>query len=171
MEEGLPIDKIMEHLSTPGNLLESLKLKTAVRISNSELLTLPVDLLIPAALENQINDTNADQIKAKVIVEAANGPITLEADKVLEAKGIPVIPDILANAGGVVVSYFEWVQNIQSLYWTEDMANQRLKEIMDRAFEDVWNISKEKDVPFRTGAYLIAVKRVIEAKKIRGIWP
>ena len=171
MEEGLPIDKIMEHLATPGNLLESLKLKTAVRISNSELLTLPVDLLIPAALENQINDTNADKIKAKVIVEAANGPITLEADKVLEAKGIPVIPDILANAGGVVVSYFEWVQNIQSLYWTEDMANQRLKEIMDRAFEDVWNISEEKKVPFRTGAYLIAVKRVIEAKKIRGIWP
>lgn len=170
-EDGLPIDKILEHLSTPGNLLESLKLNTAVRVSNEELLELPVDVLIPAALENQINDTNADRIKAKVIVEAANGPISLEGDAILAKKGVPVIPDILANAGGVVVSYFEWVQNIQSLYWTEDMANERLKGIMERAFEDVWNITKENNVSFRTGAYLIAVKRVIEAKKLRGIWP
>lgn len=171
MEEGLPIDKILEHLAKPGNLLSSFKSKTAIRISNEELLELPVDVLIPAALENQINDTNADKVKAKVIIEAANGPISLEGDEILRKKGIPVIPDILSNAGGVVVSYFEWVQNIQALYWTEQEANKRLEGIMDRAFEDVWNISTERDVPFRTGAYLIAVKRVVEAKKIRGIWP
>ena len=141
------------------------------RISNEKLLELPVDVLVPAALENQINGSNADAIKAKVIVAAANGPIAGEADKVLNEKGIVVVPDILSNAGGVVVSYFEWVQNIQSVSWTEDTVNEKLKGIMDSAFDAVYNIAEEKHVSLRTGAYLISVKRVVDAKKARAIWP
>ena len=139
-------------------------------ITNQELLTLNTTLLIPAALENQINENNAAQIQAKLIVEAANGPVTIEADEILSQRGITVVPDILANAGGVVVSYFEWVQNIQSVSWTENYVNEQLKEIMDKAFHGVWDISEEKQLPMRTGAYLIAVKRVIDAKKARGNW-
>ncbi|MDO4554052.1 MAG: Glu/Leu/Phe/Val dehydrogenase [Lachnospiraceae bacterium] len=170
-EGGLPIPEIMEHLSVHGNLLDSFEGEGIQRISNEELLTLPVTVLIPAALENQINSSNASKIQAKIIVEAANGPTALEADEILAEKGIILVPDILANAGGVVVSYFEWVQNIQSLYWSEEEANSKLQVIMDQAFESMWDIAKEKDVSLRTGAYLIAVKRVIEAKKMRGIWP
>lgn len=141
------------------------------RISNSELLELDVTVLVPAALENQINSDNADRIQAKIIVEAANGPTTSQADEILEKKGITVVPDILANAGGVVVSYFEWVQNIQSVMWTEEAVNEKLKNIMDPAFEAVWNIADSKHTTLRTGAYLIAVKRVVEAKAARAIWP
>ena len=141
------------------------------RISNEELLELDVKVLVPAALENQINLNNADKIKADIIVEAANGPIAAEADEILEKKGITVVPDILANAGGVVVSYFEWVQNIQSVSWTEKEVNEKLKNIMDPAFEAVWDIAQKKNATLRTGAYLIAVKRVVEAKKARAIWP
>lgn len=170
-EDGLPVEQILEHLSVKGNFLDSLELDGVQKISNQELLCLPVDILIPAALENQINAENAEKIQAKVIIEAANGPVSIEGDKILNKKNIVVVPDILANAGGVVVSYFEWVQNIQSLYWTEDMVNEQLKEIMDRSFEDVWKTAEENQVSCRTGAYLIAVKRVVEAKKTRGIWP
>lgn len=131
-----------------------------------------MDVLVPAALENQINLDNASKIQAKLIIEAANGPVTVEADKILAEKNIIVVPDILANAGGVVVSYFEWAQNIQSLYWKEDKINQLLTEIMDDAFEKVWSISQEKKVDLRTDAYLIAVKEVVEATNLRGgIWP
>ena len=126
---------------------------------------------IPAALENQINASNADRIKADIIVEAANGPIASEADAMLNQKGITVVPDILSNAGGVVVSYFEWVQNIQSVSWSEEHVNEQLKAIMDQAFKSVWDISEEKHTTLRTGAYLIAVKRVVDAKNLRGIWP
>jgi glutamate dehydrogenase (NAD(P)+) len=168
---GLPIEAILKHVSVRGNLLSGFKDKTVKRITNEELLELPVTVLIPAAMENQINKKNASKIKAKLIVEAANGPTTVEADEILNKKGIPVVPDILANAGGVVVSYFEWVQNIQSLYWSLDEANDKLKTIMDKAFEGVWDISQEKHVSLRTGAYLIAVKRVVDAKMMRGIWP
>ena len=140
-------------------------------ITNEELLELPCDVLVPAALENQINASNADRIQARIIVEGANGPTTLEADDLLNQKGIVVVPDILANAGGVIVSYFEWVQNIQSVSWSEEHVNEQLKEILDNAFNALWTLSHEKRVPLRTGAYLIAVKRVIEAKKLRGIWP
>ena len=128
-------------------------------------------MLIPAALENQITGENAAGVQAKVIIEAANGPTTVEADKILEEKGIVVVPDILANAGGVVVSYFEWVQNIQSVSWTEDEVNKKLKEIMDAAFASVWDLAQEKHTTLRMGAYLIALKRVVDAKSARAIWP
>ena len=140
-------------------------------ISNEELLELPVTLLVPAALENQLNADNADRIKAQFIVEAANGPTTPEADEVFAKKGITLVPDILANAGGVVVSYFEWVQNIQSVSWTEDEVNAKLTDIMTNAFTAVYELSKKRGISLRMAAYLIAMDRVVTAKKMRGIWP
>jgi glutamate dehydrogenase (NAD(P)+) len=169
---GLDIAKITAFLEKDRkNLLINYHEKEVTHINNQELLSLKTTLLIPAALENQINESNADDIQAKIIVEAANGPTTIEADAILNQKGVTIVPDILANAGGVVVSYFEWVQNIQSLSWTEMHVNGQLKEIMDRAFEAVWKIAKDKQVTLRTGAYLIAIKRVVDAKTARGIWP
>ena len=170
--DGLDIPSILEYLSQKrGNLLEGYHDGNAIHLSNAELLELDVDVLIPAALENQINTSNADKIQARVIVEAANGPTTIDADEILDKKGIAVVPDILSNAGGVVVSYFEWVQNIQSISWSEEHVNEQLKQIMDQAFQSVWDIAREKKVSLRTGAYLISVKRVIDAKNMRGIWP
>lgn len=170
--EGLNIPAILEHLSADRkNLLSGYEEEGMSRISNEELLELEVQVLVPAALENQINADNAARIKASIIVEAANGPTTADADPILKEKGILVVPDILANAGGVVVSYFEWVQNIQSVSWTEEEVNAKLKNIMDPAFEAVWSISQNQNTTLRTGAYLIAVKRVTEAKKARAIWP
>lgn len=170
-EQGLNIPAVLEHLSDRTKLLDTYEEPGMKRISNSELLTLDVTILVPAALENQINDTNANEIKAKIIVEGANGPTTIEADEILKSKGVTIVPDILANAGGVVVSYFEWVQNIQSVSWSVDEVNEKLRAIMERSFSAVWDIAEEKQVTLRTAAYLIAVKRVVEAKKMRGIWP
>ena len=170
--DGLDIPSILEYLSQKrGNLLEGYHNGNTIHLTNAELLELNVDVLIPAALENQINTSNADKIQARVIVEAANGPTTIDADEILDKKGIAVVPDILSNAGGVVVSYFEWVQNIQSISWSEEHVNEQLKQIMDQAFQSVWDIAREKKVSLRTGAYLISVKRVIDAKNMRGIWP
>lgn len=169
---GLDIPSIIDFLQAKkGNLLKDYSNEGVKFISNSELLELETMVLIPAALENQINETNADRIKAEIIVEGANGPTTIEADAILDKKEIIVVPDILANAGGVIVSYFEWVQNIQSLSWDEDYVNERLKTIIDQAFDAVWTISNENKTSLRTGAYMIAVKRVVEAKNMRGIWP
>lgn len=168
---GLDIPAIRKHLSARGVTLETYQNDKVQRISNEELLELPVTLLVPAALENQVNGGNADRIQAKIIVEGANGPLSNEADEILEKRGIVVVPDILANCGGVVVSYFEWVQNLQCLYWTEEEVNQKLYGVLKQAFADVWNISQEKQQTLRTGAYLIAIQRVVETSKIRGIWP
>ncbi|MBW3015600.1 Glu/Leu/Phe/Val dehydrogenase [Candidatus Woesearchaeota archaeon] len=137
-------------------------------ISNEELLELAVDVLVPAALENVITKDNVDKIKAKAIVEMANGPITPEADVVLEKKKIPVVPDILANAGGVTVSYFEWVQNLMNFYWSEKEVLEKLKPLMDDAFDDVWKASNEHKCSLRMGAYIVAVKRVADSIKLRG---
>ncbi|MCK5759255.1 MAG: glutamate dehydrogenase, partial [Clostridiales bacterium] len=119
----------------------------------------------------QINEKLADKIKAKVVVEGANGPTTVEADKILNNKGTVVVPDILANAGGVVVSYFEWVQNIQSLTWDFDEVNRTLEKIMIRAFNEVWEKMHAKGSTMRMGAYMVALERLAEAKRIRGIFP
>jgi glutamate dehydrogenase (NAD(P)+) len=140
-------------------------------LTNAELLELPCDVLIPAALENVITAHNADQVKAEIVAEAANGPTTPEADKILYDKGILVIPDILCNAGGVTVSYFEWVQDLQAFFWTEDEINRRLERIMVRSFTDVWHTAQEKEVDMRTAAYILAIKRVADATLIRGIYP
>ena len=140
-------------------------------VSNREILELDCDILVPAALENQITRQNADSIKAKVIAEAANGPTTPEADAILYDRGIFNIPDILCNAGGVTVSYFEWVQDMQSFFWTEERINQSLKEIMDRAFESVHATAERHEVDMRTAAYMVAVARVAEATTLRGLYP
>ena len=170
--EGLDIPAILAYLAADRrNLFKDFNEEGTIHISNEELLELDVTVLIPAAVENQINAHNADKIKAKLIVEAANGPVASEADPVLTEKGILIVPDILANAGGVVVSYFEWVQNIQSVSWTEDEVNNKLREIMDAAFASVWDLAQEKHTTLRMGAYLIALKRVVDAKSARAIWP
>jgi glutamate dehydrogenase (NAD(P)+) len=140
-------------------------------ITNEQLLALEVDVLIPAALENQITEKIAENVKARFIVEGANGPTTVEADRILEAKGVKVLPDILANAGGVVVSYFEWVQNIQSLTWDEDEVNRTFEKIMIRAFNEVMDAAAQYKTTMRTGAYIVAIDRIVKAKKIRGIFP
>ena len=140
-------------------------------ITNEELLELECDILVPSALEKVITDGNADRIKAKIIAEGANGPTTPEADRVLSDKGVFVIPDILANAGGVTVSYFEWVQGLQFFFWSEHDINVKLRDIMVKAFDDVMAISKEKNVDMRIAAYILAIARVNEALMIRGIYP
>ncbi len=143
----------------------------ADEITNHELLTIDCDILVPAALENQITKANAPDVKAKVIAEAANGPTTPEADEILYDRGIVVIPDILCNAGGVTVSYFEWVQDMQSFFWTEERINESLKGIMDRAYGSVHEMSDRHEVDMRTAAYMVAVARVAEATTLRGLYP
>lgn len=171
-KKGLNIPEIVQFLSeNNGRLLKDYNSPDITRISNEELLTAEVDVLIPAALENQITEDIAPNVKAPLIVEAANGPTTVDADKVLERNNKVIVPDILANAGGVVVSYFEWVQNIQSLMWDEEEINRALEKIMIRAFNGVWNKSAEKNTSLRMGAYMVAIDRIVKAKRIRGIFP
>ncbi len=141
------------------------------RISNADLLTLPVDFLIPAAIEGQITGDNADGVRARHIVEGANGPTTPEADAVLADKRITVVPDILANSGGVIVSYFEWVQDLQFYFWEENEVNERLHRVITRAYADVAAAAKQYDISMREAAMLLGVSRVVEATKMRGIYP
>jgi glutamate dehydrogenase (NAD(P)+) len=155
----------------PHRLLEGYIVSGLEQITNSELLELPCDVLVPAALENQITDLNAPRIRAKVIVEGANGPTTPAADAILDDRGITVVPDILANAGGVTVSYFEWVQGLQSFFWDEIDVNAKLEKIMVDAFDQVYTLNKQRGVSMRLAAYLLAVRRVADATLIRGIYP
>ncbi|MBC5689561.1 Glu/Leu/Phe/Val dehydrogenase [Mediterraneibacter sp. NSJ-55] len=166
--EGLDIPDILAFLSDRSKALKDYEKEGTEHISNEELLTCKCDVLIPAALENQITEKNAAQIQARVIVEAANGPTAIEADHILAERKITVIPDILANAGGVVVSYFEWVQNIQSMAWELDEVNQMLKKVMLKAYHDVSNMSKEKSSTMRMGAYMVAINRITTAGRQRG---
>jgi glutamate dehydrogenase (NAD(P)+) len=140
-------------------------------MSNADLLEAPVDVLVPAALENQITASNAGRVKAWLILEAANGPTTPDADEILYRRGVTVVPDIVANAGGVTVSYFEWVQDLQSFFWEEKEINERLERIMKAAFKASWDASKRLNVSLRLGAYTVAVQRVGEATIDRGIYP
>ncbi|MEP7334610.1 MAG: Glu/Leu/Phe/Val dehydrogenase [Actinomycetota bacterium] len=140
-------------------------------ISNDDLLLLDVDVLAPCALEQVITASNADRIKARIVVEGANGPVTPAADDVLEQNGVLVLPDILANAGGVVVSYFEWVQGLQEYFWREDEVNAKLNDIVTRAFNETWALHESKGVSMRLGSYGLAVQRVAEATVTRGIYP
>jgi glutamate dehydrogenase/leucine dehydrogenase len=166
--DGLDPAKVLEHKEETGSVVDY---GEADSITNEELLALNCDILIPAALENQITKENAHKVRAKIIAEAANGPTTPSADDILHEKGIFVIPDILCNAGGVTVSYFEWVQNIQSLFWTLEEVNNQLARIMRRSFWDVAAITKKEKVHMRTAAWMLGVGRVAEATRLLGIYP
>ncbi len=166
-ENGLDIAGIYKYLDSGKNLLDGYT-GDCKRITNAELLELPCDILIPAALENQITAENADRIKAKIVIEAANGPTSVEADEILNKKGVKVLPDILSNGGGVIVSYFEWVQNLQNFYWEEDDVNAKLKRQIVGAFNDVFDAREKYDCTFRVAAYIVALNRLVTAKKLRG---
>ena len=153
--------RMLEGYSAPG----------VERISGTELLELDCDVLIPAALENQITEQNAARIQAKLIVEGANGPTTPAADTILNERGIRVVPDILANAGGVIVSYFEWVQGLQEFFWTEQDVNDKLERIIVGAFDQVWALADQRKLSLRTAAYLLSVQRVADANETRGVYP
>lgn len=166
-ENGLDIAGIYKYLDSGKNLLDGYT-GDCKRITNAELLELPCDILIPAALENQITAENADRIKAKIVIEAANGPTSVEADEILNKKGVKVLPDILSNSGGVIVSYFEWVQNLQNFYWEEDDVNAKLKRQIVGAFNDVFDAREKYDCTFRVAAYIVALNKLVTAKKLRG---
>jgi glutamate dehydrogenase/leucine dehydrogenase len=165
-EDGLNIDEIIE--TGYQTKLNDYNAEGVKHITNDELLALSVDMLVPAALENAITEKNVDTIKAGLIVEGANGPINAAADAVLQEKGITVVPDILANSGGVIVSYFEWVQDLQCYFWSEEEVNSKLERQISEAFAAVYNTAKENGVPMRIGAYMVAVARIVEAAKLRG---
>ncbi len=166
--KGLDLAALDRHLRETGSVVG---FPGATAVSNEELLTLPCTVLVPAALENQITEANAPEIRARIVAEGANGPTTPAADQILHERGIVLVPDILANAGGVTVSYFEWVQGLQSFLWTESEVNARLREVMVRSFEEVKSVADQHNVTLRIGAYILAVGKVVQALEVRGIYP
>ena len=164
-EDGLPIPDVVKHKKETRSVID---FPGAKNITNEELLELNVDILVPAALEDVITEENAPRVKARYILELANGPTTPEADEILTSKGVMILPDILANAGGVTVSYFEWVQNLMNYYWEEEEVDQRLDRKMSNAFREVYEASKEFNIDMRRSAYVVALRRITEAMKVRG---
>lgn len=161
---GLDIDYLLDRRDSFGTVTKLFN----NTISNKELLELDCDILVPAAIENQITEENANDIKAKIVVEAANGPTTLEATKILTDRGILLVPDVLASAGGVTVSYFEWVQNNQGYYWTEEEVEQRLEKVMVRSFDSIYETAQVRKVNMRLAAYMVGVRKMAEASRFRG---
>jgi glutamate dehydrogenase/leucine dehydrogenase len=166
--DGINPHDVHVHKSKTGSIMNY---KDCVNITNAELLQTECDILIPAAIENQVRGDNADRIRAKIVAEGANGPTTPEADKVLYEKGICLIPDILANSGGVTVSYFEWVQNLTREHWTLEEVNRKLEDKMIKAFTDVYKLSKKEESDMRTAALMLGVGRVAHALQTLGLWP
>jgi glutamate dehydrogenase (NAD(P)+) len=165
---GIDVRAALAHKQEAGVLAG---LKGAEAITNEELLIVDCDVLAPCALEQVITEENADQIKAKIVCEGANGPTTPPADEILESRGVLILPDVLANAGGVVVSYFEWVQGLQEYFWKEAEVNAKLNDIVTRAFNETWATQERRDCSMRLAAYGLAVQRVAEATTTRGIYP
>ena len=165
---GLDIDDIWQYRAKHGSIEGY---SGAEKVGMEEFVELPCDVLIPAAMENTITRHNAHKIKAKVIVEAANGPTSIEADDILNKKGVCIVPDILANAGGVTVSYFEWVQDIQAFFWTEKDVNAKLQDIMVKSFRDVWDIHQNERVDMRLAAFMLGIRRLSAAVRLRGLFP
>jgi glutamate dehydrogenase/leucine dehydrogenase len=167
-DPGLDPDRVNEHYKKTGSVTG---FKGSETLTNAELLELDCDILLPCALEGQITAHNAPRIRAKIVGEGANGPTTPEADAILADRGVFVIPDVLANAGGVTVSYFEWVQALQEYFWSEKEVNLKLQELMDRAFEAVYAVHVDRKIDMRRAAYILAVSRVAEAHRLRGLYP
>jgi glutamate dehydrogenase (NAD(P)+) len=165
---GIDIDAAFKRKRETGTLAG---LKEAEEIAQDDLFVLDVDILAPCALEQVVTERNADQVKAWLICEGANGPVTPSADAILEDKGVLILPDVLANAGGVVVSYFEWVQGLQEYFWKEAEVNAKLNDIVSRAFDETWDTAEQRQMPMRVAAYGLAVQRVAEATVTRGIYP
>jgi len=165
---GLDVDAVIAHKERTGSVVG---FPGAGSIDGPDVLEVPVDVLVPAALENQITAANAGRIKAGLILEAANGPISPDADEILLRRGVTVVPDVVANAGGVTVSYFEWVQDLQSFFWEEAEINARLEKVITRAFNEAWDMAQTHGVTLRNGAYFVAIQRVAEATMDRGIYP
>ena len=165
-EAGLNIPDLFEHVKNTGSVAG---FEGSVPVSNDELFEMECDILIPAALGDVITKENAHKIKAKLIAEAANGPTTPEADKILEENGVMIIPDILANAGGVTVSYFEWVQNLMHFHWTLEEVNKKLSDTMRNTFSDVYKVSQEYKCSLRKASFILAVERVNDSLSLRGI--
>ncbi|MFB0506500.1 MAG: Glu/Leu/Phe/Val dehydrogenase, partial [Thermodesulfobacteriota bacterium] len=166
--KGIDVSNLLKHKRESGSVIG---FRNADAISSIGVLEIPCDILIPAALENQIWEGNADKIRAKIIAEAANGPTTPKADEILDERSIFVIPDILANAGGVIVSYFEWVQNIQEYFWPEKRISSELNRILSDSFRKVLEMSKKEKISMKMAAYCLGVDRVVQATKDRGIYP
>jgi len=164
-DDGLDVEAVIKHKQSTKSVKD---FEGATNISTEELLGLDVEVLVPAALENSITKDNANLIKAPIILELANGPVTKEADVILEEKGIKIIPDILANAGGVIVSYYEWVQNNTGDYWEEDFVLEKLKKQIVNAFMNIYKPMCDEDISLREAAYIVAIKRIIEAARLRG---
>jgi glutamate dehydrogenase (NAD(P)+) len=166
---GLDIVALQEHVTKNGSVLG---FPGGDQIDDrAQFWGLPCDIMVPAALEQQITAENAGRIQARIVLEGANGPTTTEADDILRDKGILLVPDVIANAGGVTVSYFEWVQDFSSFFWTEDEINLRLTRIMREAFNAVWQLADEKKVSLRTAAFIVACTRVLQAREMRGLYP
>ena len=166
--QGLDVPALLEHVRTQGGVGG---FAGAERIEADAFWSVDCDILIPAALEGQINKDNAQRIQAKMVIEGANGPTTPEADDILHDKGVLVLPDVIANAGGVTVSYFEWVQDFSSFFWSEDEINARLVRIMQEAFAAVWQVAQENKVSLRTATFIVACKRILHAREMRGLYP
>jgi glutamate dehydrogenase (NAD(P)+) len=167
-ENGLDVAEVTAHKAHGGRLVD---FGDGDAVTNEELLELPCDVLAPCALELVVTGANADRVKARIVLEGANGPTTPDADAILEGNGILVVPDVLANAGGVVVSYFEWVQGLQELFWSEGEVNERLRAIVSNAYRETWDVHESRGVSLRVAAYGLAVSRVAEASTIRGLYP
>jgi glutamate dehydrogenase (NAD(P)+) len=165
---GLDVHKLLSHVSQHGGVGG---FSGGQALDKDEFWTLETEFLIPAALESQITIDNAAKVRAKIVVEGANGPTTPEADDILAEHGVYVVPDVLANAGGVTVSYFEWVQDFSSFFWSEDEINQRLERIMREAYGSVSQVAKEHKVTLRTAAFIVACTRILQARQVRGLYP
>jgi glutamate dehydrogenase/leucine dehydrogenase len=165
-EGGLDVKAVEKHKEKTGSVVGFAGVKD---ITNEELLSLEIDVLVPAALENVIHKDNVEEVKAKIILELANGPVSKEASEKLFKNGVTIIPDVLANSGGVVVSYFEWVQNLQNFYWSAEEVQEKLKPKMNKATRDTWQFKEKNGVDMRTAAYALAVKKILEAVRARGV--
>ena len=166
--DGLQLERIMEHKADSGSCTGSPGTTT---LSNEELLELPCHILVPASIEGQITERNAERISTTLVVEGANGPTSPEGEAILESRGVTVVPDILANAGGVIVSYFEWVQDLQFYFWSLEEINARQEQVLVSSFDEVADLAKSEDCSLRTSALTLAVSRVADAIRLRGIYP